>query len=401
MNKTKSNAKWNQLTTDQQATLEDWLFEDDLSYDDALARAHQELGFTGSRASLCRFYKHKQEERRMQGFVDAAAKAQAVEGADVSVETLRGAGIKVAAQVFFDRVLHAPDDTDRWLPLAKMLTQEKKNEAWERCKEREHELRLDTLAFAREKFEYNLVERALRSLPELQELAQARKDPQTRKFEENKRINNLRKRMFGNDIPELLPESESEETIPSGEPPAPRGFSNARAEAPPRPPVGRHVPPNAASSNAPSSGATPGPVKRGLLSRLFSSRDTTPSPATDSPVAPVAPSVPTRPSQPAEPTVPGPTGRFPELMKLLPHLRRRMFEQNKKINDLRKALSGPHAEIMGLWPENDAELADPNFSGLRIRHKGMGFAEREALKGEVPIFTDMPPSPPSASRAIA
>src|SRR5271165_737623 len=220
MNKTKSNAKWNQLTTDQQATLEDWLFEDDLSYDDALARAHQELGFTGSRASLCRFYKHKQEERRMQGFVDAAAKAQAVEGADVSVETLRGAGIKVAAQVFFDRVLHAPDDTDRWLPLAKMLTQEKKNEAWERCKEREHELRLDTLAFAREKFEYNLVEQALRSLPELLEFAQARKDPQTCKYEENKRINNLRKRMFGNDIPELLPESESEVNRP--EPPQSR-----------------------------------------------------------------------------------------------------------------------------------------------------------------------------------
>ena len=96
MSKTKSNAKWHQLTTDQQDTLEDWLFEDDLSYDDALARAHKEM----------------------------------------------------------------------------------------------------------------------------EQLAQARKDPQTRKFEENKRINNLRKRMFGNDIPELLPESESEETIPSGAAPA-------------------------------------------------------------------------------------------------------------------------------------------------------------------------------------
>src|SRR5208283_5940633 len=128
--------------------------------------------------------------------------------------------------------------------------------------------------------------------------------------------------------------------------PARGRFSNARAEAPPRPPVGRHVPPNVASSNAPSSGATPGPVKRGLFSRLFSSRDTTPSPATDSPVAPVAPSVPTRPSQPAEPPVPAPDLPHPELRALPPHLRRRMFEQNKKINDLRKALSGPHAIIM-------------------------------------------------------
>src|SRR5271165_29494 len=252
MNKTKSNAKWHLLTTDQQDTLEDWLFDDDLSYDDALARAHKEM----------------------------------------------------------------------------------------------------------------------------EQLAQARKDPQTRKFEENKRINNLRKRMFGNDIPELLPESESEETIPSGAAPAPRGFSNARAEAPPRPPVGRHVPPNAASSNAPSSGATPGPVKRGLFSRLFSSRDTTPSPATVSPVAPIAPSVPTRPSQPAKPPVPEPTGRFPELMKLLPHQRQRMFEQNKKINDLRKGWMG--IQVMGdLWPENDAELADPNFSGTHARPVGMGFGGSE------------------------
>src|SRR5271165_5706956 len=149
MNKTKSNAKWHQLTTDQQATLEDWLFEDDLSYNDALARAHQEM----------------------------------------------------------------------------------------------------------------------------EQLAQARKDPQTRKFEENKRINDIRKRMFGNDIPELLPESE--ETFPSRAAPAvslsnpPAGPSGTEftdslihslrighASTPTRPPVGRHVPPNAASSNVPSSGAT-------------------------------------------------------------------------------------------------------------------------------------------------
>src|SRR5208337_5054650 len=117
MNKTKSNAKWNQLTTDQQDTLEDWLFEDDLSYDAALARAHKEM----------------------------------------------------------------------------------------------------------------------------EQLAQARKDPQTRKFEENKRINNLRKRMFGNDIPELLPETESEENPPE----PPHGRTGSLPVFPPVQPPSIEEPPGA------------------------------------------------------------------------------------------------------------------------------------------------------------
>ena len=48
MEKVKSNASWNALTTEQLETLDRWLFEEKLGYTEILSKAQAELGYVGS-----------------------------------------------------------------------------------------------------------------------------------------------------------------------------------------------------------------------------------------------------------------------------------------------------------------------------------------------------------------
>ena len=63
LKKTKSDARWNQLSPEQVQTLDKWLFDDKLSYIKILPRAQKELGYKGQLSSLKRFYKRRQQER--------------------------------------------------------------------------------------------------------------------------------------------------------------------------------------------------------------------------------------------------------------------------------------------------------------------------------------------------
>src|ERR1700722_16631209 len=65
MRKTQSNAAWNGLSAEQRATLERWLFEENLGYELAYERAKTELGFAGSIASMKRFYQRMGEVRML------------------------------------------------------------------------------------------------------------------------------------------------------------------------------------------------------------------------------------------------------------------------------------------------------------------------------------------------
>ncbi len=67
LKKVKANAAWNGLSRTQRATLEEWLFEEGLSYNAALERAKTELGFTGSKTSLRRFYERARSDAVVSG----------------------------------------------------------------------------------------------------------------------------------------------------------------------------------------------------------------------------------------------------------------------------------------------------------------------------------------------
>jgi hypothetical protein len=214
MTKSKSHAKWNGLSKQQQVKLTDWLFEEKMSYMRAWERAKKELGFKGSLSSLKRFYKRTSEERMLAGFAESARVMASVNSAPVSAEALWNAGMKLAAQVFFRKVTERPDELKEWLPLAKLLAQNEKNEGWQAVKEEENDIRRATLQFARVRHQYDTMGEALKALPELQDLREAQQDEEMTVYEKNKRLNDVRRQMFGDVIPELLPENEEEAANP-------------------------------------------------------------------------------------------------------------------------------------------------------------------------------------------
>jgi hypothetical protein len=91
--------------------------------------------------------------------------------------------------------------------MARLLLQSESNEIKYRLKQEENEIRRQELAFAREKFHFDVMAQAQKALPELQALEEANLP----RYEKNRRMNALRRSVFGPRIPEPLPESEEEE----------------------------------------------------------------------------------------------------------------------------------------------------------------------------------------------
>src|SRR5579884_748877 len=58
-----SDSKWAGLTEEQRDTLEGWLFEENITYREALERAEKEFGITASIASIARLYQKMADER--------------------------------------------------------------------------------------------------------------------------------------------------------------------------------------------------------------------------------------------------------------------------------------------------------------------------------------------------
>jgi hypothetical protein len=212
LKKVRSNAQWIGLTSGQRRTLEGWLFDEMLGFAESIERARRELGFTGSLSSLKRFYARRAREREVEGFEVSRDEAEAVNGAPGDAGVFRSAAMKRLARLLFKRVQEAPDDLAEWGMLATLLLKSEENELRRELKGEENEIRRECLEFAKERFRFNVVEEAQKALPELQALAEARKDPQLAKYEEAKRVNGILRCLFGENLPEPLhPESPEEE----------------------------------------------------------------------------------------------------------------------------------------------------------------------------------------------
>jgi hypothetical protein len=214
MKKVRPEASWNELSARQQQILEGWLFDERLSYDEALKRAKGELKYKGTRSSLRRFYEHTAREREASGFEEARRLAEAVNGAGVTTGILRRAGMKVMGRHFLKQVTQSPDKAKEWGPLAKLLLRNEENEWRRKLQGEENVIRRAYLDLARERFHYQAMEEAMKALPQLKELEESMKDPEVTKFEANKKMNDLRRQMFGDAIPELKPENAEEEAHP-------------------------------------------------------------------------------------------------------------------------------------------------------------------------------------------
>src|SRR5580700_5933476 len=210
MTKVKSNALWNELTPEKRKTLDTWLFENKLSYAEILPRAQSELGFKGSESSLKRYFARRHKERAMEEFLEVRDEVAALRGEPTDATTLRAAAMKLLGRFLLKQVRSSPGDVKNWAPVANLMVLNDHNELLRAAKSEEREIRREALALSRERFEFNTMERALEAMPQLKELAQAKKDPLTKRYEENIHWNRVRRAMFGGGT-NIHPESEQEE----------------------------------------------------------------------------------------------------------------------------------------------------------------------------------------------
>jgi hypothetical protein len=210
MNKTGSNALWNELTPEQRKTLDDWLFEEKLSFVEVLPKAQSELGFAGSMSSLQRYYRRRKQERVLENLTELREEVAEIGGAGSDVGALRAANMKLLGGYLFQVLREAPEKVKEWAPVASLMVQNDHNEALRELKGEEHKIRREAMEFAKEKFQIDMIEQALKALPELIELTQARKDPEMKEYERNAYLNRVRRRMFGV-VWEVRPESAEEE----------------------------------------------------------------------------------------------------------------------------------------------------------------------------------------------
>jgi hypothetical protein len=198
MKRTRSDAKWNGLTPAQQQKMESWLFEENLDYEETRKRAHKEFRFTGSASSVQRFCARKKQERCWQELVQSGQEAEELSGAPVNMEAVRTSSLMLLAQRFF-RQMRDEGIADAGV-MGKLLMQAEANE-----------LRRERLEFQRQQWQYDVVSKAQELLPELVAI-QKEHDLANDPYAENKRLNAIRKRLFGSkNLPGLFPENAAEE----------------------------------------------------------------------------------------------------------------------------------------------------------------------------------------------
>jgi hypothetical protein len=210
MEKVKSNALWNELSPEQQQTLDKWLFEDNLSYAEIFPKAQSELGFSGSISSLKRYYLRRKQERKVEELQEVKQYVAEMGGAGSDVGALRTVNMKLLGTYLLQALSEGPEKMKELTPTIALLLQNDHTEALREVKAEEHKIRREAMEFARKKFEFDVTEQAMKALPELQELAQARKDPDTKRYEANAFMNRARRRIAGV-VWEVKPESAQEE----------------------------------------------------------------------------------------------------------------------------------------------------------------------------------------------
>jgi hypothetical protein len=210
MHKVKSNALWNELSPEQLEILDKWLFEEKLSYAEILPRAQSELGFRGSVGSLYRYYGRRKQEKKVEEIEELKQYVADMSGAGSDVGALRTANMKMLGAFLFQMLSEAPEKVKEWAPVASLMVQNDHNEALREVKAEEHKIRREMMQFAKEKFQFDVTEHSLQALPELLELAQARKDPDAKRYESNAFLNAARRKIAGV-VWEVRPESAQEE----------------------------------------------------------------------------------------------------------------------------------------------------------------------------------------------
>ena len=184
--KTRSDAAWSGLSPEQRETLEGWLFDDQLGYEEALERARSELGYAGSRTSLQRFYHRTATARALHDVTTDA------DGEDAE-EALR-TGMRAIGKMFVRQVAENPEGIKDWAVLARLLLHNEENGLRREFDDQRGDTWRGWLALAREKFEFDAAEAVLKQMQNGVNL-------DAEEFEREKaRVLAIRKRLYGREL---------------------------------------------------------------------------------------------------------------------------------------------------------------------------------------------------------
>ena len=121
MSKLRSDSKWNGLSAEQRETLEGWLFEEKISYREALERAKTEFGITASFRSLAFFYQRLARERMQGELEETLALAKDVEGSPANWDDLAAAAQTLLAKRMVQLAVESPDNVRELVSLGRIL----------------------------------------------------------------------------------------------------------------------------------------------------------------------------------------------------------------------------------------------------------------------------------------
>ena len=184
MSKLRADSTWNGLTPEQREKLDEWLFEEGLSYPLARERVQKELGIECSISGVGRYYRRAVETRAVEKLAEAQDAATAVNRTGVKLQSLRSSALKVIGQRLLEKAMEG-GDVKELVALGRLMTDSERQE-----------IQQARLALARERFEFSAAEAALAELPHVEEMTEEEVKM------ENARILAIKHRLFGKDLPE-------------------------------------------------------------------------------------------------------------------------------------------------------------------------------------------------------
>jgi len=148
MSKLRADSKWNELTEEQRDVLEAWLFEENISYREALDRLQKEFGITAALSSLARFYQQLAKERMEAELLQVSRTARELNRKAPNLKQLNATAITLVNKRMIQLAVESPKNVKEMAMLARILIE---NEAVE--------IKKSWAELAREKYEDELDEK--------------------------------------------------------------------------------------------------------------------------------------------------------------------------------------------------------------------------------------------------
>jgi hypothetical protein len=190
MSKARSDSVLDGLPRNQREALEEWLFEENLSYQDAKKRLWQDFNVSTSRSGLERFYARVNQRRLLQRIMDSSQTAAAVkEKFDESKAPIESALKKMLAQLAFEMSVSGKAvDPETFVAISGLV-----------LKAQEQELKKQAIELQRDRFEFDAAEACLKKLPELKSIAA------NGSLDQHAKLRAIREKLFG-EVPDSEPE---------------------------------------------------------------------------------------------------------------------------------------------------------------------------------------------------